>query len=177
MLRPVTLSCGHSSCQKCLANLVASKPKPAYPLCRTEFASDATLNVNIALNLMSKLGVACTNSGCTWTGTYEKTEEHSKNCPKLKVNCVNEGCHHMLTREEINSHIVACTKQKIPCVQCGMSTTRESLPHHLATLCSHKIIPCPLSCWEMSQRQVIATTVYFFSSNENSALGLCYGYH
>lgn len=153
MLRPVTLSCGHSSCHECLAKLMASMQQPSCPLCRKQFASDAALNVNIALNtLTSNLGVACTNDGCTWIGTYENTEDHSKQCPKQKVNCVNEGCQHMLTREEMTSHILTCDKQLIPCTDCGMSTTRDTLTHHLAELCSYKEIFCPLGCGEMLPR-------------------------
>lgn len=153
MLRPVTLSCGHSSCQECLANLMASTQQPSCPVCRAHIASDAALNVNIALNnLTSNLAVACTNHDCTWTGTYEKTEDHSKQCPKQKVDCVNEGCQHTLTREEMTSHILTCDKQLVTCTDCGMSTYRDGLTQHLAELCPYKKIYCPLACGEMIPR-------------------------
>ena len=150
MLRQVTLLCGHSSCQGCLANLVKkSKPKPCCPLCRTAFASDVTRNVNIAFNnLMCKLGFACTNLGCSWTGKYENAEDHSKHCPKQKVNCVNKGCQEVLTQEDVELHSRSCSKQTIYSTKCEMLTTRESSPHHVETLCLYKIISCPLDCGE-----------------------------
>ena len=153
MLRPVTLSCGHSSCQECLMKLMVSAPHPSCPLCRREIARDSVLNVNVALNSLTRnLLVACANDECEWMDTYEKAEDHAKQCPKRKVECSNDGCQHTLTREEMNTHILSCEKQLIPCSDCGMFTTREKLTHHLAELCSYTTISCPLGCGEIIPR-------------------------
>ena len=115
MLKPVTLLCGHSGCQECLTNLVASSNKPVCPMCRRDIPPNTPLNVNVTLNyLMSRLNVICTNIGCHWSGTYEMAENHSNHCPMVKVECENDGCHYEDTREAMPSHALSCVKRKTP---------------------------------------------------------------
>ena len=132
MVKPVTLACGHSGCQSCLATAFTMSSSPKCPLCKKVFPSGATLNVNIVLDdITSRLEIKCTNSGCEWVGKLVNHSQHSNTCAKLLVECQNRGCMEKKAREEMGRHISQCEKQELPC--------RESL-------CSHKRIPCPLSC-------------------------------
>lgn len=147
MSKPVTLSCGHSGCQECLTNLVASSNKPVCPLCRKDIPPTTRLNVNVTLNyLTSRLDVICTNTGCQWSGKYDMAEDHTNQCPKVKVSCENNGCHYVDTRESMPSHALSCVKRKTQCKNCGISIAKERLDEHDATLCSYGIIPCPIGC-------------------------------
>jgi len=67
-------------------------------------------------------------------------------CGKLPVKCDNIGCGDTVRREEMAIHISQCQKQEIPCQDCGKGVARDSMGHHVDSLCSHKRIPCPLSC-------------------------------
>ena len=153
MLKPVTLSCGHSGCQKCLTNLVASNSSPACPLCRRAITPTTPLNVNVALNYLTrKLNVVCTNTGCQWSGTYEMADYHTNHCPKVKVKWDNDGCHYVDTRESMASHALSCVKRKTQCKNCGISLAEERLDEHDAFLCSYGIIPCPIGCQSIFPR-------------------------
>ena len=75
MLKPVTLLCGHSGCQECLTNLVATENDPHCPICRVAIVPTNPLKVNItlnyltsSLNVMCTIGVMCTNGvvNMTW---------------------------------------------------------------------------------------------------------------
>lgn len=147
MLKPVTLACGHSGCQECLAKLIRIEPNPKCPLCKQSVPSKATLNLNITLNdLTSQLEVRCTNSGCVWKGTYDSAEDHTNRCPKVRVACENEGCAAQMAREELDGHLTQCLKQKIPCSDCGFWMPKDVLHEHRTSLCSYKQISCPLGC-------------------------------
>ena len=120
MLKPVTLACGHSGCQDCLATLIAMKTQPDCPLCNRVISSGTALNVNIALDgITAKLDIQCTNTGCEWKGTYGDHMQHSNICGKLPIKCDNAGCGEIVTREEMAIHIRQCRKQVIPCKECG----------------------------------------------------------
>ena len=165
MLRPVTLSRGHSSCLECLAKLVATTEKPSRPLCRMAFANDDTLNVNVALNTLTRnLEVACTNDNCGWTGTYERAEDHSKQCAKKKVRCLNEDCQHVLTNEELALHLLICDKQLVSCPDCGLYMAKDMLAHHLSELCLYKGICCPLGCGEILPRYFVILISFPFGT-------------
>ena len=100
------LFCVHSSCQECLANLVATENIHHCPVCRVVIAPTNTLKVNVTLNyLTSNLDVMCTNVGCQWSGKYDMAEDHSSHCPRVKVKCENDGCHYVDTRE---ANAVSC---------------------------------------------------------------------
>ena len=147
MLKPVTLFCGHSGCQECFANLIASRNKPVCPLCNEDIPPTTPLNVNVTLNyLTSRLHVICTNTGCKWSGTYDMAEKHSNHCPKVKVPCENDGCHYVDMREVLPSHALSCVKRKIQCIKCGISMADDCLDHHNASLCSYSIMSCPIGC-------------------------------
>ena len=147
MLKPATLFCGHSGCQDCLANLIASTNKPQCPLCNKDISPTTALNVNVTLNyLTSRLPVICTNTGCQWSGTYDMAENHSKRCPRLKIPCENDGCNYVDLREAMPSHALSCVKRKTQCKNCGISMAKERLHHHNASLCSYSIISCPIGC-------------------------------
>ncbi|XP_044168094.1 TNF receptor-associated factor 5-like [Acropora millepora] len=145
MLRPVTLSCGHSGCQDCLAKLSAMATHPRCPLCKKNIDSD--LNINFSLHaITSHFEVYCTNDGCQWKGNFGCSEEHSNRCGKFKIQCENNGCHQFLRREEMESHLLECPKQQTSCSHCGGSIAREWLQTHITSWCSRKLISCPLGC-------------------------------
>ena len=147
MLKPVTLACGHSGCQDCLAKLVATATLPDCPICNELISPGVSLKVNIVLNgITAKLDIQCTNTGCEWVGKYEDHVQHSNMCGKLSLKCENAGCGETIPREEMPIHIGQCQKQEIPCQGCGKGVTRDLMGHHVDCLCSHKRIPCPLSC-------------------------------
>ena len=154
MLRPVTLSCGHSGCQDCLAKLSAMATHPRCPLCKKNIDSD--LNINFSLHaITSHFEVYCTNDGCQWKGNFGCSEEHSNRCAKLKLQCENNGCHQFLRRGEMVSHLLECPKKQTSCSHCGGSIAREWLQRHITSWCSHKLISCPLGCKMILPRCVL----------------------
>ena len=86
MVKPVTLACGHSSCQSCLATAFAMSSSPKCPLCKMVFPSGAALNVNIVLDdITSRMEITCTNSGWEWVGKLVSHSQHSNTCSKKRV--------------------------------------------------------------------------------------------
>ena len=129
---------------------------PSCPMCRVAFANDATLNANIAMNTLTRnLEVASTNDNYRWTGSYERAEDHTKQCPKKKVRCLNEGCEHVLTNEEMVLHLLICDKPLVSCPECGLSTAKDVLALHLSKICLYKGICCPLGCGEILPRYFV----------------------
>ena len=103
MLKPVSLSCGHSGCLVCLRQLTKSAANPKCPMYRREFRA-STISVNIALDhITSELAVECQSQGCDWHGNYSRARSHQKLCPKLLVKCANEGCSFREAREKCRS--------------------------------------------------------------------------
>ena len=75
-------------------------PHQSCPLCRREIGRDSVLNVNVALNSLTRnLLVACANDDCEWVDTYGKAEDHAKQYPKRKVEWSNDGCQHTLKHD------------------------------------------------------------------------------
>ena len=161
MVKPVTLACGHSGCQNCLTMLLSTESSPKCPLCKKRLNDSTTLYVNVALNdITAKLDIQCTNSGCQLQGKLDNHIEHASTCGKMPIKCRNRGCSKVMTREEMAIHISQCEKQDIPCRDCGKSVTRDSLKEHIDSLCSHKRIPCPLSCGANLPRYDILNVIY-----------------
>ena len=161
MLKPVTLVCGHSGCQSCFARLI-KEPIPKCPLCKKIHPRATALNVNIILNdIIDKLEIQCTNNGCQWQGTLESHTQHSNTCGKLPLNCPNRGCSEVKPRDEMTLHVSQCAKQDVACQDCGKKVTRDSMREHINSLCSHKRIPCPLSCGTNLPRYVFHNIIYF----------------
>ena len=101
MLKPNSLSCGHSGCLVCLRQLTKSTANPKCPMCRREFQA-STIAVNIALDLItSELAVECQSQGCDWKGKYARARAHQKHCPNLLVKCSNVGCSFREAREKM----------------------------------------------------------------------------
>ena len=94
ILNPVTLSCGHSGCEKCLATL-ARFATPKCHRCRTPFTANG-LKLNVIMDTMTRdLKVKCLSGGCEWSGIYPEAEDHYNECPKLEEKCKNEHCTHV----------------------------------------------------------------------------------
>ena len=139
---------------------MASTPK--CPLCKKVHPRATALNVNVILNdIIDKLDIQCTNNGCQWQGTLENHTQHSNTCGKLPVNCQNRGCSEVRPRDEMPQHVSQCPKQDVACKDCGKSVTRDSMREHINSLCSHKRIPCPLSCGTNLPRYVFHSIIYF----------------
>ena len=150
MLKPVSLSCGHSCCKSCIEMLfqvLGSGPAPKCALCRTTLTETPTsLGINIAMdNLTCELPVQCMSSGCTWTGIYSDASSHHCVCGKLQVECGNDGCHQKCAQEQMAQHADTCVK-KIPCSDCKKSVTRDLMDRHCSSLCFHARVLCPLGC-------------------------------
>ena len=93
MIRPVTLTCGHSACHICLQRLLEveeqeGKTRAKCPECHTFFGRES-LTVNFIIDkLTSKVEVACINRDCGWKAVLVEAEEHSKRCTKrAKMPC------------------------------------------------------------------------------------------
>ena len=94
LLKPVTLSCGHSGCENCLTTL-ARIATPTCHECRAPFTANG-LKLNVVMDKMTRaLKVKCLSRGCGWRGIYPKAEDHCNECPKLEERCRNEHCTHV----------------------------------------------------------------------------------
>ena len=153
-MKPVTLACGHSGCENCLATL-ASIRGPNCPQCKKPYRADQ-LTVNVTFhNMTTNLEVNCTNKGCEWEGVNSQAESHFNQCPKMEEKCPNEGCNHMAARETMAAHVKACPKQKIPCQDCQLFVLRDRLDRHRASMCGKSIVQCPL-CGTQLARYVVS---------------------
>lgn len=171
MLKPVSLSCGHSGCKSCIEMLfqaVGSGAAPKCALCRTTLTeTPSSLGINVALdNLTRELPVQCMSSGCMWRGIYSDARSHHHVCGKLEVECGNHGCHHKCAREQMAQHADTCMKKEIPCSDCKKSVTRDLMDRHRSSLCFHAGVLCPLGCGTTLPRSHI---ILHMSSCKNKA--------
>lgn len=154
MLKPVSLTCGHSGCRECITELVKKAKLPKCPMCRKGFQA-ASIGVNIALDhVTSSLAVECLSAGCGWKGGYGNAAEHFANCAKLPIPCHNIGCQIKIPRQEMPSHALLCTKRKVSCPQCKKYVSWEVYEEHRAGRCDNAVIPCPLNCGRVFPRYV-----------------------
>ena len=152
MLKPVSLSCGHSGCLVCLRQLTKSTANPKCPMCRREFQA-SSIAVNIALDhITSELAVECQSQGCDWKGKYARAQAHQKHCPKLLVKCSNDGCAFRETREKMPQHEKSYSKREIPRKDCGDPIVWDSSQEHEQFQCTNATRPCPLGCGEIFPR-------------------------
>ena len=148
MLKPVSLSCGHSGCLVCLR-----QQQIRSALCVGGEYQASTIAVNIALDhITSELAVECQSQGCYWKGKYARARAHQKHCPKLLVKCSNEGCAFREAREEMTQHEKSCSKKEIPCNDCGDLIVWDSSQEHEQFQCINATRPCPLGCEEIFPR-------------------------
>lgn len=165
ILKPITLSCGHSGCEKCLANL-ARIATPKCHTCRTPFTANG-LKLNVIMDTMTRdLNVKCLSGGCEWSGIYPEAEDHYNECPKLEERCKNEHCTHVAARETMPAHEDVCPKQKLPCMDCKLLVPRDGIQHHHDFMCVNSPVQCPLECGTLLPRyvdysQFLAGTVDF----------------
>lgn len=113
MLKPVSLSCGHSGCKDCIEELVKLKgPRSKCPVCRDYFDSQSLKN-NIALHQITRaLPVKCCNRDCGWEGIYENAAAHYAQCPKLDMECPNVGCYCTEIREDMAAHAAYVPRER-----------------------------------------------------------------
>ena len=155
MLKPVSLSCGHSGCKDCIEELVKIRgPRSICPQCGVRF-DPRSLKNNIALHQITRaLPVKCCNRDCGWEGIYENAATHYAQCPKLDIECPNVSCYCTEIREGMAAHAAVCPKRKVPCPECKRSVMWESLPEHQTVDCANAIVECPLGCGESFPRYV-----------------------
>lgn len=153
MLKPVTLSCGHSGCEKCLTTL-ARIATPTCHECRAPFTANG-LKLNVVMDKMTRaLKVKCLSRGCGWRGIYPKAEDHCNECPKLEESCRNEHCTHVAPRETMPAHEDISPKQKLQCMGCKLLVPRDGLQHHHDLMCINSPVECPLECGTLLPRYV-----------------------
>lgn len=150
MNKPVSLSCGHSSCKACLLQSVANGRKTCPLQCRV-IIDASNLNPNIAVKaLISKIKVCCTNSGCSWTGQHSEKESHWGTCPFMLVECPN-GCIGNHQRSALAEHLAACPYENVSCMFCRVGVPRFRLDTHVEN-CTQGPLLCPLQCGERLPR-------------------------
>ncbi len=161
-LKPVTLNCGHSACQKCIVTL--SEISPKCHRCRAPFTANA-LTVNYTLDTITReLKLKCLSEGCTWSGLYPRAEDHYNECPKLVETCKNASCKHVSTRESMPAHEDVCPKLLLPCGDCKLMIPRDGMQHHRQSTCVNSPVQCPLDCGTVLPRYVDFFTISLVQS-------------
>lgn len=143
LLKPLSLSCGHSGCLYCLKELTRNTSVPKCHMCQREFQA-ASISVNVALDhVTSELEVKCLSSGCDWKRKYGKVRVHFNKCPRLQIQCKNKGCRYEVVRENMPLHEQSCSKREVPCSDWNRSVTRDLLQRHQNTECTNTLRECP----------------------------------
>ena len=156
MLKPVSLTCGHSGCKACIEQVIkcATGATPKCAVCRAEMPHN--LAVNICLEqIVGKLPMRCASAGCQWRGTMVAAEEHERGCAEKIISCHSEGCDYSARRQLMTEHENFCTKRKATCRPCGKVLTVDSLPRHEQETCPFLLKDCPLACGKQIPRSVV----------------------
>lgn len=114
---PVTDTCGHAFCKKCIMEWVKTDSKCPFsrkPLLNTDLYPNLTIK-----NILNKQNVRCVNSDCIWRGLLENLINHlEKDCDYTRVKCKYSKCTMEADRKDIILHENRCEMKIINCEFC-----------------------------------------------------------
>ena len=114
---PVTDTCGHAFCRKCILEWVRSDSK--CPFSRKPLTINELYPTLMIKNILSKQNVKCVNSDCQWVGHLENLFAHlEKECDYTKVKCKYSKCTKETDRKDIASHERKCEMKVVICEFC-----------------------------------------------------------
>ncbi|XP_078358658.1 uncharacterized protein LOC144643321 [Oculina patagonica] len=170
MIKPTTLSCGHSGCNGCYTRLLAHElqngnPHAKCPECRVRTFSMADLGINFTLHKMtSSLEVKCIQGECDWIGTLSEAENHNRHCPRRpKVDCPL-GCGEKLLWCHVTLHLGMCPEKVITCSVKGCNLVFKRLMEE-----TH-IITCALSHAVLYEGEIYRLRNMIHSRQQNAVL-------
>ncbi|XP_041024231.1 uncharacterized protein LOC121264924 isoform X1 [Juglans microcarpa x Juglans regia] len=77
--------------------------------------------------------------------TSEELNAHVHYCSFRSMSCTNEGCNARFCASHLDKHDSVCPFKMIPCDQkCSDSIMRREMDRHCLTVCSMKLVNCPL---------------------------------
>eukprot|EP00117_Sycon_ciliatum_P037806 scpid37607/ scgid28201/ RING finger protein 151 len=107
----LVVACGHQFCHQCIVK--ALERSEICPLDRTPVslqAPGALVPNRGTKRIVGRFEVFCEKRerGCTWTGTLDSYDLHTRVCPKVIVNCpfqyAGTGCDYECMRDEMEQH-------------------------------------------------------------------------
>jgi hypothetical protein len=148
MVQPKVLSCGHTTCSKCVNKLINTKyisflryeKYIKCPICRSE--SDLTRPDNIALkNIINCLKIVCYHKSCEWVGTLGTLNDHLKECLLSTITC--NYCKLPMFLKDFKAHSENdCVNFPIKCPDCDLLGKKNLLSAHQTNKCIHRFIAC-----------------------------------
>jgi len=134
LLHPVACgTCEKPNCSACIQKLLATKSELVCPHgCPSYIEYPCPKGISFVL---SSLNILCLYkpNGCTEILSYDKLEEHEKECEYQLFTCT--GCQQGITKKDYDEHISQCQLVSITCEQCSTSYKRRDTDLHTPTEC------------------------------------------
>ena len=85
-------------------------------------------------------------SGCTWTGSLDNTNNHRQQCLEEHIPCTHTGCGQMVKRGNMVVHSDTCDMKPEECPHCRTVLPVRQQSNHQRYACKKAPIICPFSC-------------------------------
>lgn len=168
----VSHPCDHLACAECVGrwNAMKSNNGTQCHMCRQVYPTEAQ-PLELARRMVQQLRLRCP-LGCPWEGDVSSWTKHQTVCAEALHPC--ELCNRSMKVEQLPAHATECPKRLVKCercleafpldvthlcqqeplvcTHCGLTVSRQNLPHHEASDCPR---PCGI-CGTLCVQEVLA---------------------